>query len=247
MDTEPFRIDLHAAEYLTVLKRLHEVLQPETYLEIGTRTGDSLRLASCASVAIDPFFAVSTEVIGKKPACHFYQISSDRFFQKHEPEQILGGKVELAFLDGMHLAEFLLRDFTNLEKHCTANSVIIMHDCMPSDIHMACRHEGDHAARSRSLAPDWWTGDVWKAVWALMKHRPDLKIIGIDAPPTGLVCITNLDPASTVLDRSYAFILGQMNAMPDEAGQLQRFLGELPLIKPSEVETFEDIARHFYL
>ena len=80
MDTTPFHIDLQAAEYLPVLKRLHDVLRPETYLEIGTRSGDSLRLASCASIAIDPSFCVSSDVIGTKPACHFYQIPSDRFF-----------------------------------------------------------------------------------------------------------------------------------------------------------------------
>ena len=147
----------------------------------------------------------------------------------------------------MHLAEFLLRDVTNLEKHCRPNSVIVIHDCMPSDIYMACRKEGDHSMRSRSVAPDWWTGDVWKMVRALMEHLPDLRIIGIDSPPTGLICITNLDPASAALDRNYAAILRQMNALGDEEEELQRFLRKLQPVKPSAVDTFEDIARHFYL
>lgn len=242
-----FHIDMAAADYLTVLRRLHAVLRPRTYLEIGTRTGDSLRLSSCASVAIDPFFAISADIIGTKPVCHLYQTTSDRFFRDTDVEAVLGGKVELAFLDGMHLAEYLLRDVMNLEKRCRPNSVLLLHDCMPSDVYMACRMEGDHVARNKSLAPNWWTGDVWKAVWALLAHRPDLKVVAIDSPPTGLVGITNLDPGSTVLDRCYAAIVREMTALGEEPAHLQRFLETVEIVKPSQIETIENVARHFYL
>jgi hypothetical protein len=29
----------------------------------------------------------------------------------------------------MHYAEFLLRDFINIERHVTRNSLVILHDC----------------------------------------------------------------------------------------------------------------------
>jgi hypothetical protein len=246
MEPARFHIDLHAAEYLTVLQRLHTTLQPETYLEIGTRHGDSLRLAQCRSIAVDPLFDLKGDVLRGKPSCHFFQITSDRFFRNHNAETVLGGKVELAYIDGMHLAEFLLREILNIEKHCRRSSIIVLHDCIPSDIHMACRTEGDEA-RARSVVPDWWTGDVWKAVWALQKHRPDLRVVGIDSPPTGLVCLTNLDPSSTTLESQYGAIVDEMTALGDDETILQRYIEALAPIKPSALERFADIARYFHL
>ena len=44
--------------YARVLQSIHLNLKPERYLEIGTLAGDTLALAECASLAIDPTFAV---------------------------------------------------------------------------------------------------------------------------------------------------------------------------------------------
>ena len=41
--------------------------------------------------------------------------------------------MDFAFIDGMHLFEFALRDFMNLERHCTPQSVIMVHDCYPTE------------------------------------------------------------------------------------------------------------------
>ena len=241
-----FQIDLESDDYLSVLTRLHAMLRPETYLEIGSRTGDSLRLASCASVAVDPEFSISEDVVGAKPSCHFFQMTSDRFFERHAPEQVLGSKVELAFLDGLHLAEFLLRDFMNTERACKPNSVVVMHDCLPSDILMACRNEGDDG-RSRSLFPGWWTGDVWKAVWALQTFRPDLRVVAIDTPPTGLVCVTNLDPGSRVLQERYGAVVAAMAKLEDTEEVLQAYWGSLAPIKPERIGTFDRLSEFFFL
>ncbi len=241
-----FQIDLQAEDYLTVLARMHAMLQPETYLEIGSRSGDSLKLATCASLAIDPMFGIADNVLGSKPSLQLYQITSDRFFARHSAAQLLGGAVEMAFLDGMHLSEFLLRDFMNVEHACKPNSVIAMHDCMPSDALMTCRNEGDDM-RLRSLFPGWWTGDVWKMVWALKTFRPDLTIIAIDAPPTGLVCVTNLDPSSRVLEDGYARIIAAMAALGDSEETLQAYLASLQPIKPSRLSTYDKMSEFFYL
>ena len=53
-----------------------------------------------------------------------------------------------------------------------------------------------------------WTGDVWKILPALKKHRPDLVAVP-RLPADGLVAITNLDPASTVLADSYFQIVDE--------------------------------------
>ena len=44
--------DLAGENYGSVLDRLHRVLEPASYLEIGTNAGDSLRFARCAARAL---------------------------------------------------------------------------------------------------------------------------------------------------------------------------------------------------
>ena len=62
-------IDLGGTFYQTFLKRVHSALRPKTYFEIGTLNGDTLKLASCASISVDPSFQISSDVLGNKPAC----------------------------------------------------------------------------------------------------------------------------------------------------------------------------------
>src|SRR5687768_9949099 len=109
---------VNGENYLVLLKTLHTLLKPRTYLEIGAEVGISLSLAECASVAVDPAFRLTKDVIRSKPSLHLYQTTSDAFFRSFDPIGILGDKIELAFLDGMHLYEFLLRDFMNTERYC---------------------------------------------------------------------------------------------------------------------------------
>ncbi len=40
--------------YLRLLRRLHALKRPRSYLEIGTAAGKTLAVARCASIAIDP-------------------------------------------------------------------------------------------------------------------------------------------------------------------------------------------------
>src|SRR3712207_5336295 len=89
--------------YTTLLKAIHAHLRPKTYLEVGTESGVTLSIAQCASLAVDPAFQVRRDIIGRKPSLHIYQMTSDAFFREHDPTTILGDKVDLAFLDGMHL------------------------------------------------------------------------------------------------------------------------------------------------
>jgi len=198
--------DLQGERYYTTLARLHAALAPTTYFEIGTRGGASLTHARCASVAVDPQFAFKdVACVLNKPSCALFQLTSDDFFAKHSLTSLFGKPVDIAFLDGMHKSEFLLRDFMNTEKHCHRNSVVILHDCIPTEIPMTGREgiEGSAAAPHRR---NWWTGDVWRTLWALKRFRPDLSIVALDARPTGLVLITNLNPTSTRLDEHYASI-----------------------------------------
>lgn len=204
------------------LRHLHSVYKPRNYLEIGVNDGRSLTLSRVPSVAVDPAFRVVTEL-----SCdvHLVRATSDDFFARKDPllhlrngrnpfralarkdpMNLFGSdpKLELAFIDGMHLFEYALRDFMNVEKHSRWSSVIVLDDMLPRNI--------DEAARDRHT--DAWTGDVYKVATVLRRHRPDLVVVEVDTQPTGVVLVFGADPLSTVLKRSYDAIIEEY-VVPD--------------------------------
>lgn len=237
---------LNGIFYQDFLANFHKVLLPETCFEIGTLNGETLRLTQCASICVDPTFRLNVDFIGQKPACHLFQMSSDAFFRRHSPTAIFGQPIQMAFLDGLHLFEFFLRDFANTEKHCAKNSVIILHDCLPGDEHICLRSPAD-PRRQQSAHPHFWTGDVWKVIPALKAWRNDLRIIVTDAQPTGLVLISNLDPKNTVIDDNYAKIVDDFISIDLGACGVQQLHDESNVIPTSRLLAMEDIARYFWL
>ena len=240
-----FAADLHGEEYKVVLERLHTLLKPDNYLEVGSRDGSSLALARCASIAIDPEFNLNPSFFGDKPSCCLYRMGSDEFFAKFKPDQIFGQKVDFAFLDGLHLAEFLLRDFINVERVCQPNSVIAIHDCLPLDVAMARRHEHGESQIQSARYPFYWTGDVWKVIPTLKRLRPDLQIMAVDAQPTGLILITGLNPASTVLSDRYFDIVRDFKFLTD--ADLVSFMQSIEILASNTLTTYEDVSKYFWL
>src|SRR5207249_2239032 len=98
---------------------------------------------------------------------HFYRLTSDEFFARHDLGEILGRPVDFAFIDGWHLFEFALRDFMNLERFCTDRPLIALHDCLPRPREIAAREK-----TPQGIA---WAGDVWKLILCLADFRPDLR------------------------------------------------------------------------
>lgn len=241
--------DLAGEHYIATLQRLHEVLRPKTYLEVGVLQGDSLKLARCASIAIDPAFQIAPDNLQDvfaKPELHVYQTGSDEFFDRHSPSRILGAPIDMAFLDGMHRCEYLLRDFINTERHCKRNSIIALHDCLPIEAGIACRVQSD----ARSVLPHragWWAGDVWRTSLLLRRERPDLQMTVLDSSPTGLVLITNLDPGSAVLSDGYFRLVQGMLAWDLPEIGIVALFAEMGISPASELQAHEDITRKFYL
>lgn len=243
-----FAIPPHAGEhYYQVLTRLHRVLEPRSYLEIGIRDGRSFALARCASIGIDPAFNIIPAAVVNKPASHLFRMGSDAFFARHDPQALLGGPVDVAFLDGMHLFEFLLRDFMHVEQQCRPNSVIALHDCLPGDVGMTRRERAWTEAAGPTRSQVAWTGDVWKVLSILRALRPDLRILALDAAPTGLVLVTGLDPASTVLRERYFDIVEEFQGLDLAGIGLAEFV-EAQQVRPTRsLVTQADFARYFWL
>jgi hypothetical protein len=225
---EPVRHTHEGVNYLALLSAIHRQMQPTTYLEIGSDRGESLRLARCSTIAIDPKFKITSDVIGEKPSLHLFQQSSDSFFATGIAPRLLPQGLDLAFLDGMHLFEYLLRDFINTEKLCHWRSAILLHDCLPPNIEIAERDYRPHL-RTDEMWRIHWTGDVWKLIPILQRYRPDLTLTLFDAPPSGLVLITGLDADNTVLQDAYADIIAEYRAFSFDKESYHRFFEGLKI------------------
>jgi hypothetical protein len=171
--------------YREVLRLLHRYLRPRTYLEIGVESGASLELAreSELILGIDPALRAPPQRV--PPQARLFSMTSDAFFVEHTRSSLLGERrVDLAFIDGMHLFEFALRDFHNVERWCARGSTVVLHDCLPVAA----------VAALRQRRTTFWVGDTWKALEYLLRERSDLSLSVVPCYPSGLVIIRNLNP-----------------------------------------------------
>jgi hypothetical protein len=196
-------VTLPGPPYLEVIAKLHAHLRPRTYLEIGVDTGKSIAIAlpETRVIGVDPDPKI-VRPLG--PQVSIRATTSDAYFAGRDVAGDLGGRpIDLAFIDGMHQFEFALRDFINVEKHCSPRSTVLIHDCFPLNRLTAERER-------QSL---FWSGDIWRLILALRKYRPDLSVNVIAASPTGLGMVRRLDPRSKVLSDRYEDIVREYLAM----------------------------------
>ena len=191
------------------LRRLHRRTKPKTYLEVGVNSGASLRLSRARTIAIDPQFKIIHPL-----RCNLVMAkatSDDYFAQPDAFAHFRGRPVDLAFIDGMHLFEFALRDFINIERETDWTSIVVFDDMLPRNVEEAAR---DRLTRA-------WTGDVYKVILTLREYRPDLVVLPVNTDPTGLLLVLAPNRASTVLQDSYdeierRYVVPDPQSVPDE-------------------------------
>ena len=194
------RGERHKHEILAVI---HEVLKPGLYLEIGVDEGLSLSLAHCKAIGLDPRPKLSLcKPLGENTK--IIHASSDEFFRGMASTS-LEGPPDLVFIDGMHFFEFALRDFINVERYSSPNTLVFIDDIYPC-------HRAQAERRRRTGA---WTGDVWKLYEILHRYRPELPMISLDAYQTGLMLITGLDTKNRTLVDNYSNILNYYSGIAE--------------------------------
>ena len=168
------------------LAALHTLLKPKVYLEIGVQWGTSLDLAD---QTITQAYGVDPDPLVDRFG--LFRLTSDQFYEAvgDDGDEILGGPVDLGFIDGQHLVEYALRDFIGMERLCAPTGVIVFDDVLPRN----------QAEAARKQCPGDWTGDVWRIDAILQRVRPDLDILLVDTAPTGTLVVSNLDPSNTAL------------------------------------------------
>jgi len=171
--------DVRYPTYFHLLADVHRRFRPARYLEIGVDQGDSLSLVRPETriVGVDPKPQVTAL---NHPDWTVVTATSEEFFRSHDVLGLLGGPVDLAFVDGLHHFEVAMADVLAIEPHAHPGTVVLVHDVVPID--------APTSTRNRTGAV--WSGDVWKAVVLLREHRPDLTITTLNVEPTGMAVIT---------------------------------------------------------
>jgi tetratricopeptide (TPR) repeat protein len=235
LDRDPDHLPAHLAltevllpgdHYHDLLARLHTALRPPVYLEIGVESGKSLAFARPPTIAlgVDPAPAIDRAL---RPHERIFTMTSDAFFATTELSVVAGKPaIDLAFIDGMHTFDQALRDFINVERRAHARTIVLVHDCLPLSA----------ATATRTQETCFWSGDTWRLIPLLKRHRPDLTIRTVPCRPTGLAIITGLDPASTGLDETFAALAADYIDLPfsyladDRAAKLDVIPNDWPTI-----------------
>ena len=221
--------------YDAFFRQVHASYLFDWYMEIGCRTGAIFSFARGKTIAVDPYFLAKTNVIGSKSALHVFQATSDEFFASNFLVKN-DVKLSLSFLDGMHLFEFLLRDFINTERQSNPNGFIAIHDCCPTNHAMTTRDLND-------LPPGEWTGDVWKLIPILQEYRPDLRIAVLNCSRTGLVLVSNLSPDNDALTKNYDTIVKAYVDVDLESFGVERFFSSFAY---ADAQRFLEDGAHFF-
>ena len=155
----PLVMEPFGARPLTRTDIIHYVAEKigaQSYLEIGVSDprDNFERVKIAHKDGVDP--------AGR---CNF-PISSDEFFAQNKRAY------DLIFIDGLHLADQVLRDVENSLRCLTPHGVIALHDCNPTD-----QAQQIEEYDGKSL----WCGTVWKAIAALRATRSDLWMGTINA------------------------------------------------------------------
>lgn len=214
--------------YHDVLIEVERRLNPDWYLEIGSRTGTSIGHRTCNFVAVDPVFRVEADVFNESTQMHFIQQTSDDFFASGFLSK-LGIVPDFGFIDGMHLFEFALRDFMNMEASMAPDGLIFLHDVCPYDVPMTARNPAPGST------PYAWTGDVWKTIVILKTLRPDLQVDVLSAASTGLACVRGLEPGSNDLRDQYDEIINTYTPMSLEGYGVEAYF---ELVDPQDPDDF---------
>ena len=176
------------------IKLIRKIFKKEgfnTYLEIGTETGGSFfPIWAKNKIAIDPEFKIKT---GKKLRWliknphnffnHYFEETSDSFFQNHASIISSMGGLDVALVDGLHTYRAALQDVLNSLEHLNNDGIIILHDCYPPS-EAAALPTKFFPSKEEQKVNGWngtWCGDVWKSIVYLKNHLgAELEVCVID-------------------------------------------------------------------
>lgn len=168
-----------AGSYYSVLGEVHRLLRPANYLEIGFKNGRSaaLALSTTRVIAVDPR---PIPEYAFQPRFDLVVSTSSEFFNSDQPAALLKGEsVDLAFIDGLHLAETVVSDFRSCFEISSPDGLIVLHDVLLQE----------KVRGSREPTGSDWAGDTWRAMSWILRFADPLRILFSDVGPSGLAFV----------------------------------------------------------
>lgn len=140
-----------------LLNHLAEKHNLKRYLEIGVQNPDqNFNKVICKEkTGVDPA-CVPSRTYGNTLegwSSQIIAVTSDDFFND------TNGVYDLIFIDGLHTAEQVQKDFQNAIKILSPNGFIVLHDCNPE--------KQEHTIVPRPTKTGHWNGDVYKFAAAM--------------------------------------------------------------------------------
>jgi hypothetical protein len=159
------KLNLHL-EYNTDLENRHDVIMDlnkdvnKSYLEIGVEYGTTFNNVHFLNkVGVDPSPKIDDHRILLK--------TSDKFFEDNNKCNTF----DVIFIDGMHQANFFLKDFINSMKVLNEGGVIIVDDILPLNYNEQLKIPVKHYYEDNILKyGEPWTGDGWSVVYFILKN-----------------------------------------------------------------------------
>ena len=149
----------------------HQVINKETkttntYLEIGVESGYTY-----TNVHFDKNNKTGVDPDPKYNDSSIIKCTSDEFFEKKTLHNL---NFDVIFIDGMHHAEYILKDFNNSIKVLNHNGSIFIDDIIPLNYNEQLKIPERHYYENGILKyGEEWTGDVWKLIYYLLVHYQD--------------------------------------------------------------------------
>ncbi|HEY7522030.1 MAG TPA: class I SAM-dependent methyltransferase [Candidatus Limnocylindrales bacterium] len=149
-----------------VVQRLLSLYEAPRYLEIGVSEGATFNNVQAGrKVAVDPAFAFDVQAArASQPNAEFHEVTSDAYFGTIMGED---DEFDVIFLDGLHVFEQTLRDFTNAIDRLSPTGVILIDDVVPES-HFAAIGDVEVFRTMRRLGRATtasWMGDVYRLVF----------------------------------------------------------------------------------
>ena len=130
-----------------------------SYLEIGVESGFTFQNVNIDNKkGVDPDPKCKDDRIIKKTSDDFFVDNKDKY--------------DIIFIDGMHQSDYVLRDFNNSVDCLNENGYIYLDDVLPLNEREQHKIPIKHVYEKGILKyRESWTGDVWKFVYYLIKHK----------------------------------------------------------------------------
>ncbi|HWT09890.1 MAG TPA: class I SAM-dependent methyltransferase [Roseomonas sp.] len=178
----PRRRPNHSARRINALAHR---LGARRYLEIGVNAGQTFRDVEIAErVGVDPDFRFDTAELADATT-RLHAMESDTWFAS------VGGAspFDIAFIDGLHVFEQVVRDLTNTLARTGWRSAILIDDTVPVDVFSSLPSHRDaiRFRRQSGGANAQWHGDVFKIIFLIHDFFPFLDyrtIVGSGNPQT---------------------------------------------------------------